>query len=119
MDKAKKQFAIQTIRRGSYRWPTRWKAEKRSRLSRGVYYCESCGLIIQKKDSQMDHVLPVVDPNVGFNGFDSYIDRMYPDDENGWARLCKPCHKEKTAIENSTRLETKHAKKRPKKKKTS
>lgn len=107
MDNRKKTFAIQMLRRGTYRWPSRWAAEKRSRVDRGQYFCECCGEILRKKATQMDHVLPVVDPEIGFNGFDDYIDRMYPDTQWGWSRLCKPCHSEKTAGENLIRKENK------------
>lgn len=108
MDNRKKSFAIQILRRGTYKWPSRWKAEKRSRVGRGEYFCESCGVICKKKDTQMDHVYPVVDPSVGFNGFDDYIDRMFPSDEFGWQRLCSPCHTEKTSQEGIIRRSVKN-----------
>ena len=106
IDNHKKNFAIQLLRRGTYKWFTRWAAEKRSKLERNTYYCECCGIILTKKESQMDHVLPVVDPNTGFNGFDEMIDRMFPSTEFGWQRLCKPCHAEKSTAENAVRKET-------------
>lgn len=103
MDKRKKSFVINTLRRASYRWPTRWAAEKRSKIARNEYYCECCGVIGPKRAFQMDHVDPVVDPIEGFVGFDKYIDRMYPDTEQGWQRLCSDCHDKKTEQENNTR----------------
>jgi hypothetical protein len=111
MNPKKKAFIISVLRRASYKWFTRWAAEKRSKLERNTYYCECCGIIGGKKDFSMDHVLPVVDPNEGFVGFDSYADRMFPDTEFGWQRLCDPCHSEKTADELITRKETKKKKK--------
>ena len=116
MDNRKKAHAIQSLRRSTYKWPGRWQAEKRSRIGRGEYYCEICGLVCRKKDTQLDHIEPVVDPNKGWEGFDQFIDRLLVD-ETGWQRICVSCHKEKTAIENATRLKTKHAKNPPKKKK--
>lgn len=107
MDKSKKAFAINTLRRGTYRWHTRWAAEKRSKVGRGEYFCECCGVVMKKKDTQMDHVLPVVDPIVGFNGFDELIDRMFPSDEFGWQRLCRFCHNSKSKMENEIRVEVK------------
>jgi len=103
MDQHKKNFAIQTLRRATYKWHTRWAAEKRSKLGRNEYFCEDCGLICKKRESQMDHHIPVVDPVQGFTGFDDYIDRMYPSTPEGWRRLCKPCHSIKTKQENEIR----------------
>lgn len=119
MDKDKKTHAIMSLRRASYRWKHRWSAEKRSRVARGEYFCEHCGIIGKKHDMQMDHVIPVVDPIEGWKDFDTFIDRLYVN-ETGWQRLCKPCHSEKTKQENSIRKEHKKPKtfkKRTKKKK--
>ena len=112
MDQHKKNFAIQTLRRATYKWHTRWAAEKRSKLARNEYFCECCGVVLTKRESQMDHVLPVVDPNTGFNGFDDMIDRMYPSTPEGWQRLCKAmCHPLKTKLENEQRKVTRKNKK--------
>lgn len=116
MDSKKKAFIIQLLRRGTYRWWGRWGAEKRSKLpERNTYFCESCGVIGGKKDFQMDHIIPIVDPEKGFEGFDKYIDRMFCE-ADGFQRLCKPCHEDKTAKENSTRKESKKKKRLDKKK---
>lgn len=105
MDKRKKAHAISSLRRGTYKWPGRWKAEKRSHVGRGEYLCESCGWISKKKDMAMDHIVPVVDPEKGWDGFDSFIDRLFVD-EDGWQRLCDLCHGIKTKAENLIRKET-------------
>jgi hypothetical protein len=105
MDKKKKTFVINTLRRASYRWPSRWEAEKRSKIGRNHYKCEYPGCTHEgpKKDFAIDHVLPVVDPVAGFTTFDEYIDRMFPTDATGWQRLCHPHHDEKTKAENGER----------------
>jgi hypothetical protein len=109
MDNKKKQFVIQLLRRGTYKWFTRWAAEKRSKLERNTYYCENpdCGIIGPKKMFQMDHVKSVVNPETGFVGFDEYIDRMFPSTPEGWARLCRECHAIKTEQENLIRKKNK------------
>lgn len=114
MDQRKKSHAIAALRRSTYKWRGRWMAEKRSHVGRGEYLCESCGLIDKKKEMQMDHIVPVVDPSAGWQGFDSFVDRVLVE-ETGWQRLCKACHSIKTKEENLVRKET--AKKMPKKKK--
>jgi len=112
MDSRKKQFIINTLRRASYRWPTRGQAEKRSRVERGLYRCENpgCGHEGPRKDFAMDHVVPVVDPERGFVSFDEYIDRMFPDSPDLFWRLCHKCHDEKTAKENGVRKKTRASK---------
>lgn len=105
MDKKIKSHAISSLRRGSYRWPPRWEAEKRSHVGRGEYLCECCGWITKKKNLSMDHVEPVVDPLVGYVGLDSYAERLYVE-VNGWQRLCDFCHSIKTKAENVIRKET-------------
>lgn len=115
MDKGKKTFAINILRRGMYRWYHKWTAEKRTHIGRNEYYCEECGMIGPKKSTQIDHRIPVVDPQKGFTSFDDYVDRLYCE-ANNLQRLCIPCHKEKSANEVSIRAEnrkpsTKHTKK--------
>lgn len=106
IDSKKKAFVIQTLRRGSYRWPGRWMAEKASKIGRNQYVCVSCKGVFGKKDTSMDHVIPVVDPEKGFTTFDDYIDRLYCD-ESGFQRLCNTCHDKKTGKENKRRRKTK------------
>ena len=103
MDKAKRSFVINVLRRGSYKWYGRWQAEKRSKLARNEYYCENsvCGVIGPKRNYQMDHIIPV-QAVTGFDSIDNIADRMYCDPV-GFQRLCKECHAEKTAAENALR----------------
>lgn len=114
IDSKKKSFAIQTLRRGSYRWYGRWQAEKASKIARNQYVCAICQGVFGKKDTSLDHVIPVVDPVKGFTSFDDYIDRLYCEPE-GFQRLCNPCHDKKTGKENKVRIK---AKKKAKVKKT-
>lgn len=112
IDNHKKSFIINSLRRATYRWPGRWIAEKRSKLStKGDYFCEQCGLICKKKETQMDHILPVVIVT-GWDSWENVLDRMFcsPD---GWQRICRPCHKLKTQGENQSR--PKRSKKKSKK----
>jgi len=98
----KKNFTINVLRRGSYRWPSRFNALKAGKIGRNEYFCAICGVIGGKKDVQLDHVIPCV-PVTGWDSFDGFIDRMFPDDPSGFQVLCKPCHKEKSLAENVER----------------
>lgn len=115
MDKGKKTFIINSMRRATYRWPGRWLAEKRSTLGKGWFFCELCGTASKnkKKNFQMDHIHPVMNVN-GWDGWEEVLDRMFADIP-GWQRLCKPCHKEKTDAENALRPPGERSKKRTKK----
>jgi hypothetical protein len=114
----KKAFVIATLRKASYRWPTRNEAIKRARVkvevgtfkngnikSKFMAFCEKCGLICDSKDTVKDHVIPVIDVKKGFIGWDSYVERMFPDTAKGYQILCKSCNKNKTLAENEDRKE--------------
>lgn len=103
----RKTFVIQTLRRASYRWPSRNEAMAKARVSRGVYECAHCKQHVGNKEKKMDHVEPVVDPVKGFTTFDEYIERMLPMEHTGYQCLCESCHAIKTALENDLRKETK------------
>jgi 5-methylcytosine-specific restriction endonuclease McrA len=111
MDNKKKAWAINALRRASYRWYGRWQAEKASKVGRNQYVCNMCKGIFGKKDTQLDHVIPCVNPETGFVGFDEYIDKLLCNPE-GYQRLCIECHSQKTASENVVRKETKAAKRK-------
>lgn len=98
----KKTFAIQALRRASYRWPLRYAAVKAVHIARNQYVCAVCKLIHPRKNIQIDHIEPVVDPLIGWAGWDSYIDRLFCDTSNLQA-ICRPCHDEKTGRERLIR----------------
>lgn len=115
MDPRKRAWIENALRRASYKWVGRWEAEKASKLEgRNQYKCVMCpeGTIHGKKDTQMDHIIPVVDPVKGKGTLDEWADRLLVYKE-GWQRLCIMHHAEKTAFENVIRKEVK--KKAPKK----
>lgn len=120
MDNYKKTFVINALRRASYRWKGRWTAEKKYKHDgRNQYWCAVCGpeKVYSKKETQMDHIVPIVDPTKGFTTFDEWIDRCFVY-EDGWQRLCKEHHAEKTAAEGVVRVETKAKKAKKKATKT-
>lgn len=115
----RKAFLIQGLRRMSYRYPSRTSAIKKARVGRNQYKCASCGKIVKSKEFVMDHVIPVVPPEIGFTDWNAYIEGMFPEDESGWQVLCKigelSCNAKKTLAENVIRKEQR-ALKKPKKK---
>lgn len=115
MDKAKKTFAINALRRASYRHYGRYTALKRFKLGRNEYFCNSCGWISGKKDFQLDHIISVI-PVSGWDNFDGFIDRLFCE-ADGYQLLCKPCHQIKSAEENAQRPAGERAKNKGRKKK--
>lgn len=104
MDKAKKDFAANLLRRGSYKWPPRSEAKRAAKVAYGVYECAICKQHVKSKDTQVDHVLPVKDVRPVEQTLDETADRMFVD-EKMFQVLCVICHKSKTKIENTCRDE--------------
>lgn len=111
-DKPKlKQFLVNILRRASYRYPGRYQAMKRAKIGYNQYYCENpeCGLIHGRKEGQMDHIIPCVDPEKGWEDLDKFAERMFVE-ESGYMRLCTACHDKKTALENDIRKQNRSKK---------
>jgi 5-methylcytosine-specific restriction endonuclease McrA len=53
---------------------------------------------VRVKNIFVDHIVPIVDPAVGFVSWDSVIDRMFCDSSN-LQLLCRACHKIKSQEE--------------------
>lgn len=110
LDQLRKEFVIQGMRRASYRWPERNKCLTAARVSRGIYLCNHCKLQYKKQEIKIDHIFPVVDPIVGFDGFDTYAKRLFCLAEEMQC-LCKSCHSAKTLTENFLRKQARDKKK--------
>jgi len=93
-----KSFLINTLRRAGYRWPGRYNALKKSKVGRNEYVCANCGVIHGRKEGNMDHIEPVVDPIIGWVNLDVWACRMFVNEE-GFQRLCTRCHDEKSTKE--------------------
>lgn len=101
-----KKFLIPTLRRASYRWPPRNEALKAARVSRGVYKCNLCHGTFGRKNVNIDHIEPVVDPIRGMQDWDEYINRMFCQKE-GFQIICSECHDKKSLGEKKLRKKKK------------
>ncbi len=107
-----RSFVTSALRAASRRWPPKYKALKEAFVGRKEnkktgklamhYKCAKCKKHFVAIDVQVDHIHPVVDPKIGFIGWDSFIDRIFCEIENLQV-LCKPCHKVKTEEEKAER----------------
>ncbi len=100
-DKFVYNFAMQALRRATYRWPYRNIALQNARIERGFYKCESCKNGFGPKEVQKDHVEPVI-PVTGTKDLNIIVKRMLVK-TSGWQILCLNCHSMKTLIENEMR----------------
>lgn len=99
------------LRRLSYQWPPRKQAIKNARLDRGIYQCATCEGKFGPKEIQLDHITPVVDEEIGWVDWNTYIDRLFCSEEN-FQVLCKPCHAAKTFFEQEIRKQVKRENKK-------
>lgn len=74
----------------------RWSPKRRECLK--ASQCLLCGL--RKRKLFADHIFPVIDPQKGFQGWDTYISRMF---DGTLQPLCEKCHKAKSKEENKQR----------------
>jgi len=101
-------FIKSMLRRGSTRWGPKYACKKAARHSeklpnekgRLVFHslCASCNQVFPETTCAVDHIQPVVDPYVGFQGWDTLIERLFCEVDNLQV-LCKPCHDRKTKRE--------------------
>jgi 5-methylcytosine-specific restriction endonuclease McrA len=107
-----RSFVTSALRAASRRWPPKFKALKEAFVGRKTnkktgklamhYKCAKCKKHFVAADVQVDHILPVVDPKVGFVSWDDFINRIFCEIENLQV-MCKPCHKVKTEEEKLER----------------
>ena len=111
-----KSFIKSLLRAGTMRWGPKYDAIKLAFVKRAInkktgklcklHKCASCSDLFPQSAVKVDHILPVVDPKVGFTTWDSYIARMFCEVEN-FQVLCVYCHDKKTKSERAV------SKKRP------
>ena len=112
------------LRRLSYQSKEYGKVKARAKVGVAVYKCELCGVHIYEGKSKnsyekkleaypdllynefaVDHITPIADTKLGWQGWDVYIERLFCGAED-MQYLCKPCHKEKSSEEQGERAET-------------
>lgn len=107
-----KGFIISVLRGGARRWPPKYETLKdayvgkkentRTKRKAMHYRCAGCGEEFPATEVEVDHILPVVDPLVGFVNWDTFINRLYCTKDNLQV-LCKTCHKIKTKKEQDVK----------------
>lgn len=75
-----------------------------------MYECFECKRLFVKELTHMDHQQAVIDPEVGFVDWNTYIERLFCESDN-FACLCLDHHSEKTKAEGQVRKVTRQIKK--------
>ena len=97
-----KGFIVSALRRASGRWGPKFACKKKARIARNAYICAQCSGIVGNSQIKIDHIEPVVDPTRGFQGYDTFISRLFVELE-GYQAICIPCHNTKTQVEREQR----------------
>lgn len=102
-------FIRNQLRGATRKWAPISNCKKAANVSRGLYMCAECEQVVpltvkvgtkRIKNIFVDHIDPIVDPKVGFQGFDVYIERMFCEADN-LQLLCGQCHDEKSLKERA------------------
>ncbi len=109
-----KSFIISALRGAHSKWGVKADVKKSARVSTGKYLCACCGTVgpatlppdkgqsRRKNNAAVDHIDPVVCPKDGFIDWNTYINRMFLE-EDGYQVLCWACHGVKTRDERALR----------------
>lgn len=108
-----KAFIISGLRAASRRYPPKFetlneaKTEKKTNAKTGRlaqhYLCKKCKQEYVAADVQVDHIIPVVDPVLGFANWDNYINRLFCSKDNLQV-LCLTCHQLKSNEEKLRKI---------------
>lgn len=96
----KTKWLMHEIRRLHSKWKPRKNVKVNARISRGKYKCLKCEGIYGPREIDLDHIEPVISVEEGFIDWNTYINRLFVDEE-GYQVLCKSCHKQKTHEEEN------------------
>jgi 5-methylcytosine-specific restriction endonuclease McrA len=103
---AQGSYITRALRRLFVYWPARNEARRKASVrfigQDEKQKCAMCKHLFTRKDTHVDHVLPVVDPARGVWSWDDYIERLFVL-ENRLQVLCKVCHNMKSKQENKER----------------
>ena len=107
-----RSFITSTLRAGARKWPPKYETLQDAFVGKQIninsnreakhYKCNSCSGYFPGAYVQVDHIKPVVDPEIGFTTWDEYIKRLFCPKENLQV-LCTECHNIKSAAERKKR----------------
>lgn len=103
-----KAFIVSALRSSFRRWPPKQQCINGAYIETKIntatgrmakhYRCAECQGSFPRTMVEANHIIPVVDPTVGFKDWNTWIERAFVA-ADGFNCLCKPCHKKFTAEE--------------------
>lgn len=111
------------LRNASLKSPYRQLVLDKAKVDAATHQCSDCGCYVYSGVSdknykelvgkypkqrfkrgkiEVNHIEPVVEPNVGFVDWNTYVSRLFVDDDKMNA-LCKECHEKLTKEQNKKR----------------
>jgi 5-methylcytosine-specific restriction endonuclease McrA len=107
-----KAFITSALRGAFRRFPNKYETLKNAFVGKKInkktnrlsahYLCAGCKEEFPTSEVQVDHILPIVDPEIGFISWDEFIKNLFCP-SNNLQVLCVSCHKQKTLLENKAR----------------
>lgn len=101
-------FVKSTLRAGSRKWPPKYQVLNAALVGTKVnsatgrmakhFKCAQCAGLFTATNVQVDHIEPIIDPEIGFTTWDDVVYRMFCEKDNLQV-LCLDCHKKKTTEE--------------------
>lgn len=105
-----KSFIKGNLRRVTSKWGPIQDALREARTRRGFYHCNGCNEEVSAstmdengkrvKNVHVDHIEPIILPEVGWVSWDDTINRMFSERDNLQV-LCYDCHKKKSDDEKA------------------
>ena len=80
-----------------------WGTLRRVKIASDQYKCEKCGGVFRLREVAVDHKVPVVDTEKGWEGITVFAARLFCDMSNLWVLCRDNCHSRKTQKENKVR----------------
>jgi len=81
----------------------KWDALRRVKIDANQYRCEQCNKVFKLREVQVDHKLPVIDPEKGWQGIQIFAVRLFCPTKSLQVLCIDTCHQRKTNNENRTR----------------
>lgn len=107
-------FVKSALRSASMRWPPKYLCLRTAATEKKVnpktgrvaqhFLCNSCKQQFPQKDVSVDHISPLINPEIGFTSWDELINNLFCEVENLQV-LCRDCHQIKTTKEKQLKKE--------------
>lgn len=104
-----RNFVKNQLRSATRKWAPIQQCKKNAKVGYGEYKCECCNEVVpptifdvdkgkRVTNVFVDHIKPVIDPNIGWTTWDDVVENMFCEADN-LQLLCGKCHKAKSLEE--------------------